>query len=345
MESNTKNLEILEAEIKAIVQSNKDLIERIEALKINQKKLKTTNHIIKVKPIEDPYKIREPLSIYCEEETEEETISDYITNWVIPKTAEKPEEVDPDKIINIEDKDLMNMKCEHYEDLVRIKQQISAAVKYLNLLRESASYAFGLKFKKNFEFVGKLLKNLLSSIDGQENFDQKALEIKGKVLEINNLFLKLFDSNFVLNSSKVQISIESKILTKPTIKMLDQMFKKKMKFSLIHDSNRGVAKTNFLNGKSSIIVIIKNTLDYVFGAYIADKFGSPGGWIEGSKETFLFTFGTTNAPRAIKLLHSGGQGIYISGGCGLHLSSDLNAFCSNSCSPSVYKTIIFSNPN
>ena len=120
------------------------------------------------------------------------------------------------------------------------------------------------------------------------------------------------------------------------------MFKKKMKFSLIHDSNRGVAADNFdaaVKGKSSILVIIKNTSDYVFGAYIADKFGSPGGWIEGSKETFLFTFGTTNAPRAIKLLHSGGQGIYISGGCGLHLSSDLNAFCSNSCSPSVYKTI------
>ena len=191
MESNSKNLEILEAEIKAIVQSNKDLIEKIEVLKANQKKLKTTNHIIKVKPIEDPYKIREPLSIYCEEETEEETKADYIANWVIPKTAEKPKEVDPDKIINIEDKDLMNMKCENYEDLIRINKQISTAIKYLNLLRESASYAFGLKFKKNFEIVGRLLKDLLSSIDCQENYDQKALEIKGKVLEINNLFLKL----------------------------------------------------------------------------------------------------------------------------------------------------------
>ena len=119
------------------------------------------------------------------------------------------------------------------------------------------------------------------------------------------------------------------------------MFKKKMKFSLIHDSNRGVAADNFdaaVKGKSSILVIIKNTSDYVFGAYIADKFGSPGAWIEGSKETFLFTFGTTNAPRTIKLLHSGGQGIHITS-CGLHLSSDLVTFCSNSCTPSVYKTI------
>lgn len=105
----------------------------------------------------------------------------------------------------------MNMKCENFEDLVRINKQISAAIKYLNLLRESASYAFGLKFKKNFEIVGKLLKNLLSSIDCQENYDQKALEIKGKVLEINNLFLKLFEPNFVLNSSKS--TIKSKILT------------------------------------------------------------------------------------------------------------------------------------
>lgn len=58
--------------------------------------------------------------------------------------------------------------------------------------------------------------------------------------------------------------------------MIDQMFKKKMKFLLI-DSNRGVAATDFdaaVKGKSSILVIIKNTLDYVFGAYIADKFGS-----------------------------------------------------------------------
>jgi len=71
---------------------------------------------------------------------------------------------------------------------------------------------------------------------------------------------------------------------------------------------------------------------------VQDTWGQPGGWVEGSKDTFLFTFGN-NGTSPVKLLHNGnGRGIHISS-CGMHLSNDLVAFCSHSCTPTVYTTV------
>ena len=95
---------------------------------------------------------------------------------------------------------------------------------------------------------------------------------------------------------------------------------------------------NAVKNKGPTLIIIKNTIGYVFGAYIDDVWGNGNGWIRGSLKTFLFTFGS-DGNHPLKLLHNGGQqGIHISS-CGVHLSSDLVTFCSNSCSPSTYTKI------
>jgi len=110
-------------------------------------------------------------------------------------------------------------------------------------------------------------------------------------------------------------------------------------FRLIHDSNRGITESAFdsaVKGVGPTLIIIKSDTNYVFGAYVQDTWGNGSGWIKGSQDTFLFTFGNKLSP--IKLLHNGvGNGIHAN--CGLHLSSDLVAFCSHSCSPSVYTKV------
>jgi len=112
-------------------------------------------------------------------------------------------------------------------------------------------------------------------------------------------------------------------------------------FRLVHDSNKGIAASDFdsaVKGLSPTLIVIKSTTNYVFGAYVQDRWGQGNGWIVGSKDTFLFTFGNNNST-PVKLLHSGiGNGIHISS-CGLHLGNDLVAFCSHSCNPQVYTTV------
>ncbi len=343
----SNNLDLLESEIRSIVEANKEFIQKIENLKQNQNKFLKSYHVIKFKN-PDFSKIKDPLSIISEKINEEEFFSDYINNWATPSYIEKPEEVDSDKLLYGENKELMNMKCENFEDLIRINQQISVAAKYLTLLRESASYAFGLKFKKNFERVGQFLKIMLKDLEVKEGNDTKSDEIKGKIQEINKLFLKLFDIDSILNCEPFKLKIETKILTKPLMKMLADMFIVQRKaFKLIHDSVKDTGAANFdaaVKNKSPTLILIKNNLNYIFGAYVFDRWGIAGGWIPGSKENFLFTFGTENNVKPIKLLGNGGNGIHITS-CGLHLGSDLVAFCSHTCTPQVYTQIAPGYPN
>jgi len=111
-------------------------------------------------------------------------------------------------------------------------------------------------------------------------------------------------------------------------------------FKLVHDSNKGIIAKDFdqaVKGLGPTLIVIKSTTDYVFGAYVQDTWGQGGSWIEGSKDTFLFTFGNNSTP--VKLLHCGkGNGIHISS-CGVHLGTDLIAFCSHSCTPQVYTKV------
>jgi len=142
--------------------------------------------------------------------------------------------------------------------------------------------------------------------------------------------------------SPVLPSIPSKILDINMETILLSMFPPggRRTFRLVHDSSKGTAASDFDNavkGLSPTLIVIKSTTHYVFGAYVQDRWGQGNGWIGGSKDTFLFTFGNNSTP--VKLLHSGnGNGIHISS-CGLHLGSDLVAFCSHSCNPQVYTTV------
>ena len=89
-----------------------------------------------------------------------------------------------------------------------------------------------------------------------------------------------------------------------------------------------------VKGKSRILIVIQSMDNYVFGAFVADTFGTPGGWISGSRETFLFTLRNNNEP--VKLIYSGQGNSGHFESCGLHLG-DLTAFCDHSCgNPTSY---------
>jgi len=215
----------------------------------------------------------------------------------------------------------------------------------MTLLKDSVALKFGLKFKRNFEIIQKLLMVILF-LEYKEDQPSQIKEIEEKVSAMNIELKKLFKLSPYIPSGK----IKSTILTKQTDKMLMKMLDKKAKadFNLIHDSGKGLAASTFdaaVSDKGPFLVIIK-TGQRVFGAYVHDNFGpkSGSGWISGSKETFLFTFGA-EGKSPTKLLHKGsGEGIHISS-CGLHLGADLVTFCSNSSSPSVYTVIAPGYPN
>ena len=165
MEPSKPDLTVLEKEIRLIVEANNELIQRIETLKKNQTK---TIKIYNVVSFNKTSTIKEPLSIEHKEIKEEVSAADFINNWGAPFSIEKPEEIDPDKLLYGENKELMNMKCENYDDLVRINQQICVAIRYLTLLRKNVSLGFGLKFKKNFGLIGNLLKTIIRDIGVEE---------------------------------------------------------------------------------------------------------------------------------------------------------------------------------
>ena len=100
---------------------------------------------------------------------------------------------------------------------------------------------------------------------------------------------------------------------------------------------------NLVRGKSKTLILIMSKKGFIFGAYIEDEWGQPGGWIVGSRNNFLFTFGSKENFRPIKLLSKENTlSIHITS-CGAHFGEsggDLNAFCSHSCgTPSAYTII------
>jgi len=164
----------------------------------------------------------------------------------------------------------------------------------------------------------------------------------------DDLFFEKLD---IRNNAKILINIRSfritsLILNRKMEGFLAKMLGKKAqsKINLIHDSTRGLTSTDFDRAVKDVgptLIIIKSVSGYVFGAYVHDTWGpnTAPGWIKGSPETFLFSFGHIGALKPIKLLHNGNtNGIHIAS-CGVHLSSDLITFCSHSCTPSVYTIV------
>jgi hypothetical protein len=104
---------------------------------------------------------------------------------------------------------------------------------------------------------------------------------------------------------------------------------------LVHTEQEGASSTDFdrkVKGKGNIMVIIKASTHFVFGAFVADKWGSGGGWISGSEKNFVFTLGDVRQdPKPLKLAKQlNTQSVHISS-CGFHVGSSgaLVAFCSS----------------
>eukprot|EP01121_Diplochlamys_sp_Union-15-3_P003488 TRINITY_DN1337_c0_g6_i1.p1 TRINITY_DN1337_c0_g6~~TRINITY_DN1337_c0_g6_i1.p1 ORF type:complete len:330 (-),score=49.88 TRINITY_DN1337_c0_g6_i1:13-1002(-) len=147
-----------------------------------------------------------------------------------------------------------------------------------------------------------------------------------------------------------KIYIQSNILTTESQKVhLAKMLNSKLNWKLILDSQTGgqSAETfdSCVKGKSNILVVIQATTGFIFGAFVADKFG-PGeasGWISGSTETFLWTLRNNNHPIKLTYKKSSGASSGHFSSCGLHLGNrngELVAFCSHGCqSPNAFKNV------
>ena len=108
--------------------------------------------------------------------------------------------------------------------------------------------------------------------------------------------------------------------------------------TLLHDSKSGSSAHLFdaaVRNKSNVLTVIKASTNYVFGCFVADTYGQPGGWIVGNVDNFIFGLGCRDnsggAPTPIKLVKSGSNsGVYISS-CGVYMGNDqtLIAFCSS----------------
>lgn len=369
MESNPESLSLeqLQYEIKCIIKTNNDLISEIEFQKKNGKKIMKKQIQIKLNELPS-HEIAIPYNFSCIEITNEINLKEFFENWSIPTEYKNLVDPDEDKILYGDNNELMSMKCENLEDLIRINQQFPIAMKYLVLLREKASISFGLKFKENFLKIQHLLKQIILDSKNflKEENENHSLEIKALINEINEKFYQVFNYDILNKIPLFNFKIDSKILKDKMKKELYKMIPKDKRQSvlqLVYDNaisirnNQDIFSDNEnydlpsfdrnVKGKGPFLVILKNTDNFIFGAYVADTLREEGEWIPGSQETFLFSFGNeTTQNYTIKLLHNGfGNGIYITIGCGLHLSDDLVTFCSNSCSPNVYTKIADGYPN
>lgn len=126
------------------------------------------------------------------------------------------------------------------------------------------------------------------------------------------------------------------ITTTEQLKALQKVLNPQHKrWRLLLDSSIGGSTTSAFDGavkgKCKILIVLKSTTNFIFGAFVNDTFGQSGGWVTGSRETFLWTLGNNNTP--VKLIFSGnGQSGHFTS-CGLHLGDSQNelvAFCSNS---------------
>eukprot|EP01106_Pelomyxa_sp_JSP_P008779 TRINITY_DN24280_c0_g1_i1.p1 TRINITY_DN24280_c0_g1~~TRINITY_DN24280_c0_g1_i1.p1 ORF type:complete len:246 (-),score=77.20 TRINITY_DN24280_c0_g1_i1:251-988(-) len=142
----------------------------------------------------------------------------------------------------------------------------------------------------------------------------------------------------VMDSQVLTGDLQGKLLAMlPPMHTFRPQFKFKKVLTSATSGTSASAFDSAMKGVGPFVIAIRNSSNYVFGAYVADVFGVPGYWIQGSRETFLFSFGNTTTttnppPLPIKLLHNGNScGIHITS-CGLHLgdrssAEDLKAFC------------------
>ena len=235
--SEQKKLDVLENEINQIILQNDEIITKIESIKKSRKPFYKFYYEINNPEIIKKFVVNSPFAFSVKEKMEIFKADYFVDNWIAPFNHERTKEVDPEKIMYGINHDLMNMKCENFEDLKRLNQQKIVAKKYITLLRESAAIEYGLKFKQNFSIVNNLLIILHNQL--KSDINSKTEEILVKVNDINNQIKLLFDYEGICNNYENRIFPESIILTRITEKWLKTMLVNdqiKIEFNLIHDS-------------------------------------------------------------------------------------------------------------
>ena len=140
----------------------------------------------------------------------------------------------------------------------------------------------------------------------------------------------------------VRLEIDSEILDGPMTKTLAGMLgaglwraRKVCGYdSVFHPSDCSVAVFDAaVKGHAQILTLIREqNTRYVFGGFVHDTFGLTGQreWVVGNAENFVFSLGNvTGHPIKLKALRNQPKSIHPRG-CGLHMGTDLVAFCSHS---------------
>jgi hypothetical protein len=179
MQSEEGRRNILEREIQGLCTVNEEIIQRITDKANSNCEIKVYDYLVVPDVLESdrhPYR-------YKVEEIERVIPSKLIVDeWRVPVTAQLPEDPDPEETMYGNKKDLMNMKCQDFSDLVRINQQAIVAKKYTSMLLEPFALSYGQKFKQNFELVQVLLGMLETVVMGADS----VLEEKRESIDLLN---------------------------------------------------------------------------------------------------------------------------------------------------------------
>jgi hypothetical protein len=111
-------------------------------------------------------------------------------------------------------------------------------------------------------------------------------------------------------SRKLSLPEETRFLTEHMIDSLGSMLGEEITSStltlmLLHTEKDGMDAPSFdkkVKGKKNVLVVVRATTGWVFGAFIADELGKHGGWITGSDSNFVFTLGGCTEPTSKKKL-------------------------------------------
>ena len=137
--SQAQQLQDLEDEIQTIVKKNNALISLIMQYKESTQPLIKKVYRISPKAFLPESTSKTPYSFECQAIELSLSRADVVSQWIVPINEEKPQEVDPDRLLYGDNRDLMDMTCDAFDDIVRINNQISVCMRYLSLLRESAA--------------------------------------------------------------------------------------------------------------------------------------------------------------------------------------------------------------
>jgi hypothetical protein len=166
MRCEEESREILERKIQGLCRANEEIIQRITEKAQTNGETKIYEYLIFPETLES---IRHPYRYKVEEIEKVMPCKQIVEEWRVPVTAQLPSDPDPEATMYGNLKDLMNMTCIDFSDLVRINQQVVIAKKYTTMLVEPFASNYGQKFKQNFEFVQVLLGMLETQLMGTES--------------------------------------------------------------------------------------------------------------------------------------------------------------------------------